>query len=217
MKTIFTLFITLISVSVFSQIKVEAKNVNVNGSHDGFLVTIPYGNKKMIEKELKDELKSWKGNYKSKDVIFVDDCKLKEMGKNSFDVYAKVEELSDGGATVSIAIDLGGAYLSSGEHGAQFKIIEKKLHSFGVKAAKNVVQEDVKAEEKILKEKEKQLEQLKKDKTSKEKEIEDFKEKIKKAEEDIKKNESDQGEKEKEIGTQKEVVQEVIKKKEAIK
>ena len=139
------------------------------------------------------------------------------MGKNSFDVYAKVDEISDGGATVSIAIDLGGAYLNSGEHGAKFKIIEKKLYAFGVKAAKNVVAEDVKAEEKILKEKEKELDQLKKDKESKEKEIEDFKEKITKAEEDIKKNESDQGEKEKEIGTQKEVVQEVIKKKEAIK
>ena len=43
----------------------------------------------------------------------------------------------------SIAIDLGGAYLNSGEHGAKFKIIEKKLYAFGVKAAKNVVAEDV--------------------------------------------------------------------------
>ena len=60
----------------------------------------------------------------------------------------------------SIAIDLGGAYLNSGEHGAKFKIIEKKLYAFGVKAAKNVVAEDVKAEEKILKEKEKELAQL---------------------------------------------------------
>jgi hypothetical protein len=217
MKTILTLFIVLLSVSAFSQIKVDGKNVNVNGSHDGFFITIPYGNKKMIEKELKDELKSWKGNYKTKDVIFVDDCQLKEMGKNSFDVYAKVDEISDGGATVSVTIDLGGAYLNSGEHGAQFKIIEKKLYEFGVKAAKNVVAEDVKMEEKVLKEKEKALEDLIKDKESKEKDIEDYKDKIKKAEEDIKKNETDQGEKAKEIGTQKEVVLEVIKKKEAIK
>lgn len=217
MKTIFTLFIALISVSAFSQIKVEGKNVNVNGSHDGFVVTIPYGDKKMIEKELKAELKSWKGNYKPKDFIFVDDCKLKEMGKNTFDVYAKVEDIADGGATVSIAIDLGGAFLSSGEHGEQYKIIEKKLYEFGVKAAKNVVAEDVKTEEKILKEKEKELEDLKKAKEDSEKDILDYQEKIKKAEEDIKKNETGQGDKEKEITVQKEKVQEVIKKKEAIK
>lgn len=217
MKTIFTLFIALLSVSAFSQIKVEGKTVNVNGSHDGYVVTIPYGDKKMIEKELKDELKSWKGSYKDKDFIFVDDCKLKEMGKNTFDVYAKVEDIAEGGATVSLAIDLGGAFLNAGDHGAQFKIIEKKLYAFGVKAAKNVVAEDVKAEEKILKEREKELEDLVKAKEQSEKDIQDYQEKIKKAEEDIKKNETEQGDKEKEIATQKEKVQEVIKKKEAIK
>lgn len=217
MKTLFTLFISILSISTFAQIKVEGKNVNVNGSHDGFYVTIPYGDKKMIEKELKDELKSWKGNYKNKDFIFVDDCKLKEMGKNTFDVYAKVEDIADGGATVSIAIDLGGAYLNSGEHSAQFKIIEKKLYAFGVKAAKNVVAQDVKAEEKILKEREKELEGLKKAKEQSEKDIKDFQDKIKKAEEDIEKNKTQQEDKEKEISTQKEKVQEVIKKKEAIK
>ena len=217
MKTLFTLFISIISLSTFAQIKVEGKNVNVNGSHDGFYVTIPYGDKKMIEKELKEELKSWKGSYKSKDYIFVDDCKLKEMGKNTFDVYAKVEDIAEGGATVSIAIDLGGAYLNSGEHGEQFKIIEKKLYAFGVKAAKNVVEQDVKAEEKILKDREKELEDLKKAKEQSEKDIQDFQDKIKKAEEDIKKNETDQQDKEKEIAAQKEKVQEVIKKKEAIK
>jgi len=217
MKTLFTLFISIISISTFAQIKVEGKNVNVNGSHEGFYITIPYGDKKMIEKELKDELKSWKGSYKNKDFIFVDDCKLKEMGKNTFDVYAKVEDIADGGATVSVAIDLGGAFLNSGEHGAQFKIIEKKLYAFGVKAAKNVVEQDVKAEEKILKEREKELDDLKKAKEQSEKDIKDFQEKIKKAEEDIEKNKTQQEDKEKEISTQKEKVQEVIKKKEAIK
>jgi hypothetical protein len=217
MKTIFTLFVALISLSAFAQIQVEGKTINVNGSHDGFFITIPYGNKKMIEKELKDELKSWKGSYKDKDFIFVDDCKLKEMGKNTFDVYAKVEDITEGGATVSIAIDLGGAFLNASEHGAQYKIIEKKLYVFGVKAAKNVVAEDVKAEEKILKDREKELEDLQKAKEESEKEIVDYQDRIKKEEENIKKNETDQSDKEIEITTQKEKVQEVIKKKEAIK
>ena len=217
MKTIFTLFIAIISIPAFSQIKVEGKTVNVNGSHNGFVISIPYGDKKMIEKELKDELKSWKGSYKDKDFIFVDDCKLKEMGNNTFDVYAKVEGIAEGGASVSVKVDLGGAFMNASEHGEQYKIIEKKLYTFGVKAAKSVVAEDVKSEEKILKEREKELENLVKAKEQSEKEILDYKDKIKKTEEEIKKNETNQSNKGLEITAQKEKVQEVIKKKEAIK
>jgi hypothetical protein len=217
MKTIFTLVIALLSVTAFSQIKVEGKTVSVNGSHPGFEITIPYGDKKMIEKELKSELKSWKGNYKSGELIFVDDCKLKEMGKNTFDVYAKVRDITEGGAVVSVAIDLGGNYLSSNEHGSQYKIIEARLYKFGVKAAKNVVAEDVKAEEKLLKEKEGELSDLKKEKEKKEKEITDYEAKIKKNQEDILANEASQGDKTIEITTQKEKVVQTIKKKEAIK
>ncbi|MGV6860940.1 MAG: hypothetical protein ACWA41_04160, partial [Putridiphycobacter sp.] len=203
MKTLFTLLIGLISITSFAQIKVEGKNVNVNGSHPGFFVTIPYGDKKMIEKELKDELKSWKGKYSSKDVIFVDDCKLKEMGDNTFDVYAKVEDIAEGGATVSLAIDLGGAYLDQSEHSDKFKVIETRLYKFGVKAAKNVIAEEVKAEEKVLEEKQSELENMKKEKEKKEKEIQDYQNKIKKLEEEIKENEAGQEEKLKDIEEQK--------------
>jgi len=217
MKTIFTLVIALLTVTGFSQIKVEDKTVSVDGSHPGFEVTVPYGNMKMIEKELKDELKSWKGNYSNKSFIFVDDCKLKEMGKNTFDVYAKVIDIAEGGAVVSVAIDLGGTFLNSSDHGQQFKIIESRLYKFGVKAAKNVIAQDVKAEEKLLKEREGELENLKKEKEKKEKEIADYEAKIKKNQEDIKTNETSQEDKEKEIEAQKEKVAATIKKKEAIK
>ena len=62
-----------------------------------------------------------------------------------------------------------------------------------------------------------ELAELKKEKEKKEKEIADFESKIKKNQEDIKANETSQGDKEKEITTQKEKVAETIKKKEAIK
>ena len=217
MKTIFTLFIAFAGFSAFSQIKVESKSVNIDGNHPGFVVNIPYGDKKMIEKELKDELKSWKGKYKGGDVIFVDDCRLKEMGKNTFDVYATVQEIAEGGATVNVAIDLGGAFLNPNDHGDKYKIIEAKLYKFGVKAAKNVIGEEVKAEEKIQKEKEKELEELKKEKEKKEKTIQDLENEIKKIEEEIKENGKQQEEKLKEIEAQKAKVQEVIKKQEAVK
>lgn len=217
MKKLMTLFFTLFTISLFGQVTVEEKTVNIDGSKEGFYVSIPYGDKKQIEKELKDELKDWGGKYKDGDFVFVDDCKLKEMGKNTFDLYASVSENPEGGAFVSIAIDLGGAYLNSKEHGAQAKVINARLHKFGVKAAKNVVDEEIKEEEKALQEREKELADLEKEQEKLEKEIEDYNKKIadnEKAIEDSKKN---QEAKKSEIKDQQEKVKGVQQKKEAVK
>ena len=139
------------------------------------------------------------------------------MGKNTFDVYAKVDEIAEGGATISLAIDLGGAYLDQSEHSDKYKIIEARLYKFAVQAAKNVIDVEVKAEEKKLKDREKELDELKKEKEKKEKHIQDLQNEIKKTEEEIKENETSQEEKGKEIEEQKNKVKEVIKKKEAVK
>ena len=217
MKKLFSLLIMMISLISFGQIEVSEKNVSVNGSHNGFYIAIPYGDKKFIEKELKDELKSWKGNYKGGNPIFVDDCKLKDVGDNTFDVYAKVEENSDGGANVSIAIDMGGAYMNSNEHGAEFKAMESRLYKWAVKAAQSVVDGEIKDEEKALKDLEKDLSDSEKEQEKLEKEIEDFKKKIEdneKAVEDAKKAQDD---KKSEITDQEKKVEEAKKKKDAVK
>ena len=139
------------------------------------------------------------------------------MGKNTFDVYAKIDENPDGGAFVSIAIDLGGAYLSSAGDGAKAKFIEVRLQKFGVKAAKNVVGEEVKEEEKILKERQKELEDLEKEEEKMEKAIEDYKKKIEETENSIEEGKKNQENKKGEITEQEEKVKTVIKKKEAVK
>ena len=149
MKKLTTLFIALFAIGAYAQVEVDEKNENIDGTKSGFVVSIPYGTQKQIEKELKDELKDWKGKFSNKGFIFADDCKLKEMGKNSFDVFARVDENPEGGAYVSIAIDLGGAHLTSKHHNDQVKVIRACLQKFGINAAKNVVGEEVKTEEKI--------------------------------------------------------------------
>jgi len=217
MKKLVTLMIACLSTGLMAQVKVDEKKVDIDGSKNGFYISIPYGDVKQIESALKDELKDWKGKYSSKSFIFVDDCSLKDMGENTFDVYAKVEANSSGGGFVSIAIDLGGAYLNSSEHGAQFKAMNARLHSFAVKTAKSLIDEEVKAEKDILKAKEKELADLESEQKKKEKEIEDFKKKIADAEkaiEDIKKK---QDEKKGEIKEQEGKVKQVEKKKDAIK
>lgn len=217
MKTLITLVAATLAINLNAQVKVEEKSVNIEGSKNGFYISIPYGNQKQVENALKEELKDWKGKYTTKGYIFVDDCSLKDMGSNTFDVYAKIEENPAGGAFVSLAIDLGGAFLNSGEHGAQFKVMQTRLNAFGIKAAKSAVDDEIKAEEEILKEKQKELADLEADQAKKEKEIEDYKAKITENEKAIEESKKNQETKKTEIKEQETKVQAVMAKKEAIK
>ena len=217
MKKLFTLAALSFTFGLNAQVRVEEKFVNIEGSKNGFYISIPYGDDKQIEKALKEELQSWKGKYSTKGYIFVDDCSIKEMGDNTFDVYAIIEDIPDGGATVSLAIDLGGAYMSSGQHSAQFNYMKDRLTKFGVKAAKSAVDDEIKAEEDILKQKQKELADLESDQAKKEKEIEDYKAKIAENEKAIEESKKNQEAKKTEIKEQETKVQAVVAKKEAIK
>lgn len=220
MKKLITLLLsTGLCLTLTAQVKVEEKSVNIGGvSRNGFYISIPYGNQKQVENALKSELGDWKGKYKTeKDYIFVDDCSMKDMGSNTFDTYAKIEENSAGGAFVSLAIDLGGAYLNSGEHGAQFKVMQTRLNAFGIKAAKAAVDDEIKAEEEVLKQKQKELADLEADQAKKEKEIEDYKAKIAENEKAIEESKKNQETKKGEIKEQEAKVQAVLAKKEAVK
>ena len=66
-----------------------------------------------VKKAWKKQLKDLKGKVSDKTIIFADDCQLKSMGDNTFDVYSVIEDLGENGIKVSAAFDLGGAYLST--------------------------------------------------------------------------------------------------------
>lgn len=218
MKILFTLLIGTLSFGLAAQVKVEEKSLSIDGSKNGFYISIPYGNLKQIEASLKDELKDWKGKFSSKGgTYFVDDCSLKDMGDNTFDVYAKIEENDKGGAFVSLAIDLGGAFLNSRDHGVQWKAMTTRLTAFGVKAAKSVIDEEIKVEEDILKTKQKELSDLESEQAKKEKEIEDYKKKIADNEKAIEEGKKSQETKKGEIKEQETKVKVVNDKKAAIK
>ncbi|MCC7454806.1 MAG: hypothetical protein IT222_11605 [Crocinitomix sp.] len=218
MRKLSVFLLAFTALSGFSQVSVEEKKVNVDGTtHDGFYVSIPYGTLKELEKSVKEELKGWDGKVKDGDFIFADDCKLKEMGKNTFDVYAKLEANPAGGAFLSVTIDLGGAYLNSNEHGAQAKVMNTRLHNLGINVAKNAVGEEVKLEEKALKDRQKELEDLLAEQAKLEKEIEDYKNRITENEKAIEVAKSNQETKKGEITAQEEKLKAVEQKKEAIK
>ena len=219
MKKIFTLALALMAINTFAQeVLIKETNVNVDGSKNGFEIIIPYADKKTTEKELKDLFKSWKGSFSDKKGIMKsDDCKNKKMGENTFDVFGTVVENGDKGSKVLVAVDLGGAYLSSKEHSSQFKVMEGELKTWAIKTATVYIEEVEKEEEKNLKDKQKELEDLEKDQEKMEKEIEDYKKKIEENKKAIEESKKSQEKKKEEIKTQEGVLQEVIKKKEGIR
>ncbi len=217
MKLLSTLLLLFIAHSSIAQIKIVEKKVDVNGIENGFYITIPYGDKKVMSKELKDELKSWKGKITTKEYFFADDCRLKDMGKNTFDVYAKVEDITKGGVNISVKVTFGGSYLSSKSDPGNFQILEKKLYTFAVKAAKNVIEEEAKAEEKVLKTKEGELESIGKEITKNEQAIANAKKVIATSEEAITKGNENKAKKEEEIKETQAKIEAIRKKKEAVK
>lgn len=196
------------------KIRVNEGGESIGGGNNNALSVMIYVNDdKLVEKGITKELKKMKGKVSSKKgEIFADDCEHKAMGDNTFDAYAKVMKEGDEAVKVVVAYDLGGAYLSSGQHGDKFKEMQDMLYDFAVEITKESINNDLKDEQKILGKLEKDQENLVKGKEDLEKAIEDYKNKIKQAEEDIEKNKKDQETKKGEIAAQQEVVKGVEEK-----
>ncbi|MBL4653233.1 MAG: hypothetical protein JKY53_10280 [Flavobacteriales bacterium] len=227
MKKVLFLLIAALSFNISPaqyKINVSEKGENLGGSsHNAFSVMIYEMDEKDIEKAWKKVMKKMGANVQMKKEMFGDDANTKEMGDNNFDIYAIVKK-ADKGIELCVAIDLGGAFLSSGQHSAQAKYIKELLHKFAVEQTKLGIDGIVKEEEKIQSDLEKDQKNLEKDKEKLgkdiegyEKDIEDAKKAIEQAKKDIEQNGKDQGEKKKEIEGQKKVVQEVIAKEKAVK
>lgn len=218
MKKLLTILLTFATFSAFTQVLVKETNVNIEGGKNGFEITIPYADQKTVEKELKSLFKSWRGNYsEKKGVMKSDDCKDKDMGENTFDVYGTVVENGENGSKALVAVNLGGAYLSSKEHAERFKVMEKELHKWAIKTATEFVAEIEKEEKKKLEDQQDELSDLEKEQKKMEDEIEDYKQRIEDNKKAIEESKKSQEEKKGEIKAQETVVQEVIKKREGIK
>ncbi|MNJ83243.1 Chromosome partition protein Smc [compost metagenome] len=217
MKQLTLIVATLLTTWVVGQ-EVKTSNERVSFSHgtfDAIVVTIPYANKDVIEKELKSEMKDWGGKYNSsKDEYSAKQAKIKDMGDKYFDGYAKIIQ-SGTDIKVAFAVDLGGAYLNSGEHRDQHKIIENRVKKFGQTASKESVNGMIELETKSLKKLNGEKEDLQKSIEDSKKDIESYKKKITEAEQKIKDDEAATQKKEGEIVAQAkklEEVQELLKK-----
>lgn len=217
MKQLTLIVAALLTTWVVGQ-EVKTSNEKVSFSHgtfDAIVVTIPHANKDVIEKELKSEMKDWGGKYNSsKDEYTTKQSKMKDMGDKYFDGYAKIIQ-SGSEIKVAFAVDLGGAYLNSGEHRDQHKVIENRVKKFGQTASKESVNGMIELETKTLKKLNGEKEDLQRSIEGSKKDIESYKKKIAEAEQKIKEDEAATQKKEGEIGAQAkklEEVQELLKK-----
>lgn len=219
MKKFTLLFSILIAAYSFAQdISTSEQTTSfTNGSHNSIVVNIPHGNKDVIEKELRSEVKEWGGKYNSSKGEFSSiQGTMKSMGDKAFDGYAKIIE-NNGDFKVAIAVDLGGAYMESRTHSAQYKVMEARAKKFAQNCAKECVNMELAAEAKILKELEKDKSGLEKDIEGSKKDIEDYKKKISDAETKISNDEKSLKTKQDELAKQNAKIAEVEKKLKGIK
>jgi molecular chaperone DnaK (HSP70) len=210
MKNVLLLFaLAIFSVAAFAQkkITVNESNENIgNGKKNALVVTIYEASVSDVEKEWKSLMKGYKAKVTSKKEIFADDALIKELGGNTVDVYAKVFDNKNGSVTLIVGFDLGGAFLNSKDHSAQYKEAKAIVHKFAVKISKDAVENQLKEAQKAKEKTEKEHAALIKEKENLEKDIENYKAKIKKAEEDIQKKIKGQEQKKKEIEEQQKTV-----------
>jgi hypothetical protein len=221
-----TIALGLITTLSFAQYKVEVKEQSANiadGNHSAFTIMVYEADKKLVEKDWKKELKGMGAKVKSGKEMLGDDATMGAMGANSFDVYSIFNEV-DGGVELTVAIDLGGAFLSSSQNQDKAKVMSNFLRNFAIETAREAIRELVKKEEEVLKEKEKEQAGLLKDKqklengiTANEALIEQAKTDIEQGKKDIEANNKDQETTKQQIEAQKTVVTETAAKEAAVK
>ncbi|HKC67814.1 MAG TPA: hypothetical protein VKG26_06255 [Bacteroidia bacterium] len=221
-KYILTIAVAISSLSFFAQdIKVKESNESFsNGGHNSLSVTLYVTDANMVEKEWKSKMKDFgydKSSEKNNEYFF-DNVTMKELGNNTLDVFSKVtEQKSEKTVTLTVAFDLGGAYLSSSEHKDKFEYVKKMMHDFAVKITKEDLDDQIKAAGKVLSTLQGKQSDLEKDNKGLADDITNYNQKIKKANEQIEQNKKDIETKKGEVAAQQKVVDGIKSKKESVK
>ncbi len=231
MKTLMiTLFVLMTSTISWGQIESTIKEetkANSKGSFNALVMDLPGTTEKNVVKAWSKFMKKFKGKTKfdrKTNETTCDDATIKDMSDNTVDIIAKVEARGTDGTAITVWFNLGASYLSSKDYSDRYPAGEKMLKDFANAVSADMIEEELKAAEKLLKELEDKLKKLEKDQAQRKKDIEDYKativkmeENIKTAEEDIKTNEKDQEETTLTIEEQKKVVEDIQKRLDSVK
>lgn len=214
MKIISSLLAICISGLSFSQ-TIDSKETNEKFSTgvQSAIATTVYGNSpdqviaawEKLMKDYKNEtVKSSKGE------VFGDNILIKEWGNNPVDIYTVFQstkkEKKDKVVRMFVAVNLGGAYLTSSLDRSKYRDMEKIVRNFAVTMTKKPIEEELKDDTRALEKLQKKGKRLEKDKKSLQKDVENYKERISKAENEIVAKQSDLEKKNAEVSAQKAVI-----------
>jgi len=215
MRATILVLLLFVTISTFGQRKIKVREEREkisNGSHNALVASVYESTPDEIEKAWKKLMKDYNAKMSMKKEMFADDATIKDFSPNTCDVYAFVRKISDEENEIVVAVDLGGAYLSSSEQSSQYKVMQKIIYDFALETSKDAINEKQKVAEKLLAGIEKAKQDLIKENERLASQIEDYKSKITKAESDIEKNKSLVIDKDKEIESQQKVVEEIVAK-----
>lgn len=203
----------LLFISQFTFGQITEKKVKMSlGKENALILDIPDVDRKFVGRLWQDYMKDFynsKPKYNRKEnEYFSDDADIVAVGLgNSIDVYTSTEKNKNKGTTVTMWIDLGGAFLNSREHSERYTEAEKILMRFALEVARETTRMEIEEEEKALKKLESELRKLKVANDRYHKEIARAEEIIKRAKENIVQNELDQQAVTSEIENQQKVVE----------
>ena len=207
----FLVFLCLFGIT-HAQIKEEKKSMS-QGTQNALLLNLPNTNEKLAEKVWKTYSEQFGGvTKKVRDEWFTDNAVLPAIGgDNTVDLYARFSG-SSADATISLWIDLGGAYVSSEEFSAKFQEAEKLMLNYSLEVARQVIQMELAEEDKELKRLETLQKKLERDNEQYHQDIENAKQKIARAESNIEGNLKEQEGTRQKIESQRKIIQTVQKK-----
>lgn len=205
----------LLAMNSNAQVKEEVRAMS-QGSHSSLILGLPNCTDKFAEKIWKDFIKPYGGDTKRNrkdEELFTDNATIPGIsdGNNPVDMYAKIAEIGPD-ASITIWIDLGGAWLNGDEYSARKQEAEKLLLRYGLEVARQTTANQLEDQQKELKKLENSQKKLERDNEGYHRDIENAKEKIKKAEMEIESNLKDQELAKQKIEAQRKVVEQIQKK-----
>lgn len=216
----FLLFLApCLSAQVEVQIREETRAMS-QGSFNALVMDLPNSKRKDVESSwqnfMKKGFKGGKTKYDRRAAeLFSDDVLIKEMSENTVDVYARVIDQTNG-TQIAVWFNLGGVYLSSTQAPERYPSADRLLRDFAQSVADELLEDELKVQEKLRKALEKDLKSLEKDQKSEVKDRrkqEDFiakaEKEIEKIDETIRLNEEQQAGKRRDIEEQQKMINEL--------
>lgn len=166
----------------------EENKAMSKGSYNALVIQLPNTSSKQVNKLWNKYLKNFKGKTKydrKGSEYFSDNAYIKGMSDNTVDITAKIYDKGEQGTELAVWFNLGVTYLSSQQHAERYPIGAKVLQDFGLLVSSDLIEAQLKEEEKILESMNDTLKTLVKEEKAATDEIAKQENIIKKAEEHI--------------------------------